>query len=57
MPRNDRCLRNTSPLVVLPSPAGFVFLASGDARYVTGQTLYVDGGLTLHADFRMNWAS
>ena len=56
MPRNDRCLRNTSPLVVLPSPAGFVFLASGDARYVTGQTLYVDGGLTLHADFRMNWA-
>jgi glucose 1-dehydrogenase len=35
----------------------FVFLASDDAAYITGQTIYVDGGLSLYADFRENWAS
>jgi glucose 1-dehydrogenase len=33
------------------------FLASSDASYVTGQTLYACGGLTLHADFARNWSS
>lgn len=33
------------------------FLASADAAYVTGQTLYVDGGLTLYADFVEPWSS
>jgi len=38
--------------------AGIVcFLASEDAAYITGQTFFVDGGLTLFADFREPWSS
>jgi glucose 1-dehydrogenase len=33
------------------------FLASDDAAYTTGQTIFVDGGLTLFADFREPWSS
>jgi len=37
--------------------AAFLFLASSEASYITGQTLYVCGGLTLYGDFRHNWSS
>jgi glucose 1-dehydrogenase len=37
--------------------AVFAFLASDEASYITGQTLFACGGLTLYPEFRTNWAS
>jgi glucose 1-dehydrogenase len=37
--------------------AVFAFLASDDASYITGQTIYACGGLTLFGDFKKNWSS
>jgi glucose 1-dehydrogenase len=33
------------------------FLACDDGAYITGQTIFVDGGLALYADFREPWSS
>ena len=37
--------------------ATVAFLLSEEAGYITGQTLFVDGGLTLYNDFRGTWSS
>lgn len=37
--------------------ATFAFLASDEAAYITGQTLYVCGGLTLYPEFRTAWST
>jgi glucose 1-dehydrogenase len=35
----------------------FAFLASDEASYITGQTLFACGGLSLFGEFRSNWSS
>jgi glucose 1-dehydrogenase len=37
--------------------AAVAFLASDEAAYITGQTLFIDGGLTLYPDFQEPWSA
>ena len=37
--------------------AVFAFLASEDASYITGQTIFACGGLTLYPEFRVDWST
>ncbi len=37
--------------------AVFAFLASDEASYITGQTLFACGGLTLFPEFRVDWST
>jgi glucose 1-dehydrogenase len=35
----------------------YAFLASDESAYITGQTIYACGGITLYGEFKQNWAS
>jgi glucose 1-dehydrogenase len=37
--------------------AAVAFLCSNEAAYITGQTLFIDGGLTLYPSFETTWSS
>ena len=60
-PARRRAVEAHIPMGRVGSPeeiaAVFAFLASSEASYITGQTIYACGGLTLYADFKQNWSS
>jgi len=55
-PAATRALEREIPLGRIAEPheiaAAVVWLASAEAGYVTGATLFVDGGMTLYPRFR-----
>ena len=59
-PAATQVVRDHIPMGRIASPEEIArmiaFLASDDAAYVTGQTLFADGGLTLYADFQSPWS-
>ena len=37
--------------------AAVAFLCSDEAAYITGQTLFIDGGFTVYPSFETTWSS
>ena len=60
-PKARRSVESHIPMNRAATPAEiasvFAFLASDDASYVTGQTIFACGGITLYPEFRTNWSS
>ena len=60
-PKAKALVESRIPLGFAAEPADiapvYVFLASEEARYITGQTVMACGGMTLFQEFRENWAS
>ena len=60
-PEKRRNVERHIPMGRVGSPeeiaAVFAFLASEEAAYITGQTIFACGGLTLYGDFKQNWSS
>lgn len=60
-PKARALVESRIPLGYAAEPADiasvYVFLASEEARYITGQTIMACGGMTLFQEFRENWAS
>lgn len=60
----EKCVHDVEAHIPMKRPgtaeemaAIVAFLSSDEAAYITGQTLFVDGGLTLYPDFRTAWSS
>ncbi len=60
-PERRKAVESHIPMGRAGSPeeiaAVFAFLACDEASYITGQTIFACGGLTLFGDFRHNWSS
>ncbi|MBM3534456.1 MAG: SDR family oxidoreductase [Alphaproteobacteria bacterium] len=60
-PEKRRAVESHIPMGRAGAPeeiaAVFAFLASDEASYITGQTIYACGGLTLFGEFRSDWSS
>ncbi len=54
----EMCLKQAAEAGGRPILVGAVaFLCSDEAAYITGQTLFIDGGLTLYPSFETTWSS
>jgi NAD(P)-dependent dehydrogenase (short-subunit alcohol dehydrogenase family) len=54
----ERCLKQVAEAGGAEEmAAAAAFLCSDEAAYITGQTLFIDGGLTLYPSFETTWSS
>lgn len=60
-PQKRKEVESHIPMGYAAEPAeiapAYVFLASDDSAYMTGQTMFLCGGLTLYPEFKENWSS